>query len=418
MPAPSSLAIPDDLRSLTPEWVTDALRARGYLSGGRVRDVQLETVGCGRMGAIARLTLSFEGEQGDVPGTLIAKLPTDVQENRVFGEISGMYWREILFYEQLRDEVPLRIPRLYYASMSVNVPPGERIRRVAKLADWFPQRVLEKFLALRKKTAVSQRPRYMLLMEDMSPSRPGDLRRDGSLSTCERVLADIAPLHAAFWKSPRLDAVQWLNGLAINPRMRQRMYVNARDKFVEHHQKALTPEDLAVLEWIDRNGASLSRVFDRDAPPTVIHCDLRFDNVLFDPVQGTPMAFIDWQLAAIGPAAFDVAYFLSAALDASVSREEELALLRGYYAVLLERGVTGYPFELLLRDYQRGLVAVIQILCSSYGLDLGVGLEADAFDRWVERAFGRLRGITLVDLLSPSLRPPPLTHVTQRPNGT
>src|SRR5690349_20341998 len=196
MPAPTDLAIPDDLRALTPEWVTEALRARGYLTSGRVSAIELKTVGKGLMGAIARLTLSFEGDRGTAPSTLIAKLPTEVQENRVFGEISGMYWREILFYEQLRDEVPLRIPCLYYASMSVKVPPGERIRRVAKLADWFPQRVLEKFLALRKKTAVKKRPRYMLLMEDMSPSRAGDLRRDGSLATCERVLSQIGTLHA------------------------------------------------------------------------------------------------------------------------------------------------------------------------------------------------------------------------------
>lgn len=417
MSSVSSVAIPDDLRSLTPEWVTAALRQRGHLPNARVVDLKLENVGCGRMGAIARLLLTFEGDPGGVPASLIAKLPTDVNENRIFGEISGMYWREILFYEELRAEVPLRTPQLYYSAMSVKVPPGDRMRRVARLADWFPQRVLERFLALRKRQAVVQRPRYMLLMEDMMPARAGDLRSDGTLKTCDHVLRSIAALHATFWKSPRLAEVRWLNGLAINPRMRHRMYLGARDKFVQHHQGHLTPEDLAVLEWIDRNGPSLSRIFDRDAPETVIHCDLRFDNILFDRTLNEPVAFIDWQLAAIGPAAFDVAYFLSAALDPSVSREEELALLHGYHQTLLSNGVAGYPFELLVRDYQRGLVAVVQVLCSSYSLDLGVGLEMDGFDRWVERAFGRLRGTPLVDLLSPSLRPPPLAHGTQRTHG-
>lgn len=417
MSSVESAAIPDDLGALTPEWITAALRQKGHLPNGRVVEVKQEVVGCGRMGAIARLLLTFEGDPGEVPSTLIAKLPTGVNENRIFGEISGMYWREILFYEELRDEVPLRTPRLYYSAMSVVVPPGDRMRRVARLADWFPQRVLERFLAIRKKQAATQRPRYMLIMEDMTPARAGDIHKDSSLKTADQVLRSIATLHARFWQSPRLTEVRWLNGLAINPRMRHRLYLGARDKFVSHHQKVLTDQDMTVLAWLDRNGPSLSRIFDRDAPATVIHCDLRFDNVLFDPASNTPTGFIDWQLAAIGPAAFDVAYFLSAALDTAVSEEEELELLHGYHQTLLSNGVTGYPFELLLRDYRRGLVAVVQVLCSSYGLDLGVGVEVDGFDRWVERAFGRLRGVTLPDLLSPSLRPPPLAHGTQRTHG-
>lgn len=417
MASVESAAIPDDLRSLTPEWVTAALRQRGHLPNARVVDIKLENVGCGRMGAIARMALTFEGDPGDFPSSLIAKLPTEVNENRIFGEISGMYWREILFYEELRNEVPVRTPRLYHSAMSVKVPPGDRMRRVARVADWFPQQVLERFLALRKRQAATQRPRYLLLMEDMMPARAGNLVSDGTIQICDKVLRSIATLHAAFWKSPRLSDVRWLNGLAINPRMRHRMYLSARAKFVQHHATHLTAEDFAVLEWIDRNGPSLSRIFDRDAPETVIHCDLRFDNILFDRTRDEPIAFIDWQLAAIGPAAFDVAYFLSAALDTSVTQEEELELLHAYHQTLLSSGVTGYPFELMVRDYRRGLVAVVQVLCSSYGLDLGAGVEMDGFDRWVERAFGRLRSFPLVDLLSPSLRPPPLAHGTQRTHG-
>src|SRR6201999_4498206 len=121
--------------------------------------------------------------------------------------------------------------------------------------------------------------------------------------------------------------------------MRHRLYLGARDKFVAHHSRHLNDEDMSVMAWIDRNGPSLSRIFDRDSPATIIHCDLRFDNVLFDRASQEPMAFIDWQLAAIGPAAFDVAYFLSAALDTSVTREEELELLHAYHQTLLSSGV-------------------------------------------------------------------------------
>ena len=95
MSSVSSVAIPDDLRSLTPEWVTAALQQRGHLSNARVVGLKLENIGCGRMGAIARMSLTFEGDPGDVPSTLIAKLPTEVNENRISGVTH--VWREILF---------------------------------------------------------------------------------------------------------------------------------------------------------------------------------------------------------------------------------------------------------------------------------------------------------------------------------
>ena len=242
----------------------------------------------------------------------------------------------------------------------------------------------------------------------MTPARAGDLRKDSSIQTCDQVLRSIATLHATFWESPRLDDVRWLNGLAINPRMRHRLYLGARAKFVEHHQTHLTAEDLAVLEWIDRNGPSLSRIFDRDAPPTVIHCDLRFDNVMFD-TRNQPIAFIDWQLAAIGPAAFDVAYFLSAALDTSVSRRRISRSCTPITSLALDVREQ-FPFEQLLPTTGAACSPVSR--CSALLLLDSGGLEMD--DSTLGRArFGRLRGTTLVDLLSPCCSAA-LAHGTQR----
>ena len=50
----------------------------------------------------------------------------------------------------------------------------------------------------------------------------------------------------------------------------------------------------------------------RERPPTLVHADLRADNLLFGPV-GTPdeVIIIDWQLAIRGMGAFDIARLMA-----------------------------------------------------------------------------------------------------------
>ena len=52
---------------------------------------------------------------------MIAKLPTPIAQNRVLGELLGAYEREILFYEELAPELPLRVPATYYTAFDPDV---------------------------------------------------------------------------------------------------------------------------------------------------------------------------------------------------------------------------------------------------------------------------------------------------------
>ena len=60
------------------------------------------------------------------------------------------------------------------------------------------------------------------------------------------------------------------------------------------------------------------------SPSTLIHSDLRADNLLFSP-DGTAVTLVDWQGAGIGPPAWDLAYFLSQSLDVDTRRANEHA---------------------------------------------------------------------------------------------
>ena len=71
--------------------------------------------GQGFIGELARLHLEFDRPESAAPRSLIAKLPTPVAENRVLGELLGAYEREILFYQELAPELPIRLPLTYYS---------------------------------------------------------------------------------------------------------------------------------------------------------------------------------------------------------------------------------------------------------------------------------------------------------------
>lgn len=64
------------------------------------------------------------------------------------------------------------------------------------------------------------------------------------------------------------------------------------------------------------------------------------------------MAAVDWQLCCRSGGLFDVAYFLVYSLDVATRRQHEQELLRRYYEVLREGGVTGYDFAHCRDDYR------------------------------------------------------------------
>lgn len=57
--------------------------------------------------------------------------------------------------------------------------------------------------------------------------------------------------------------------------------------------------------------AELEQAMPRDAPPRLLHMDPKFDNLLLDGELHRATALIDWDMATLGPPAFDLAVLLS-----------------------------------------------------------------------------------------------------------
>jgi len=90
----------------------------------------------------------------------------------------------------------------------------------------------------------------------------------------------------------------------------------------------------------------------------LLHGDIRADNMFFD---GDQLKVVDFQLAARGAGAADIAYLVSQGLPTEVRRGHDEALTREYLACLSARGVMDYAFDEAWRHY-RFAVAYLMIL--------------------------------------------------------
>ena len=147
------------------------------------------------------------------------------------------------------------------------------------------------------------------------------------------------------------------------------------------------------LDWLEVHGVTLMKSFARDAPQTLVHCDLRLDNVCF----GTEgCAYLDWQLTRAGPAAYDIAYFLGGALAPETTASQERELVREYHRKL---DVTDYSFESFWRDYQRGLMLTVSSLSPTEDIEIDLGRGQAMMSRWLERLTARLQHVEVSGLV-------------------
>jgi hypothetical protein len=272
------------------------------------------------VGAAVRLTLRYDGA-GDAPAVLIAKLPAADEASRAAARSLRLYEREVRFYQQLAPQLPVRTPRAFYADIDVETSD------------------------------------MVLLLEDLSPARPGDQLAGCSIATARIAVGELVKLHAPRWADPTLADLEWLHGnRAATQQFLRELLPELWRGFRERYAAELGPDVHQAGEALfgDVEGYLLADT----RPWTIVHGDYRLDNLLFAATPADPgqdaVAVIDWQTCTHGPALADVAYFIGAGLSAEDRREAERDLVTGYHAGLLGAGVGGYDRDRCWRDYRRG----------------------------------------------------------------
>ncbi|MFM9083887.1 MAG: hypothetical protein ACKOQ7_08435, partial [Actinomycetota bacterium] len=95
----TEMPVPMSATDLDAAWLESALRHSGHLSGGSVASVSHQVIGegVGMVGQLARLTIEYSGDPGDLPTTMIAKLPSPSEANRAQMQAFRYNVREALF---------------------------------------------------------------------------------------------------------------------------------------------------------------------------------------------------------------------------------------------------------------------------------------------------------------------------------
>jgi hypothetical protein len=357
------MRIPRGPSDLTSTWLTLALRRSGILRSDAVANLtSVAEVGEDRgfTGRVFRLTLDepISLEDGATARTLIAKLPLAARAGQSAGVAAT--WpptptseghlarsaREIHFYLDLAPVSGVAVPHCLFAAM------------------------------------VAADERMVLLLEDLSADRFGDVLTGCSRGDAALGLASIARLHGTWWQRPL--PMPWLAGWTDDHDDAQ-VRLERNIARLPDHVVATFPDDIGELLRRLAGGAYRSVLTTLgEVPRTLIHGDLHLDNIAFrDDAPETLPIITDWQTVGVGPAVVDLAAFLTGALGATHRRDQETTLLTAWHEALLATGVSDYSRDRLERDY--GL-ALIRQLAGIFGWLANTDLSSLA---------GRERDVTL-----------------------
>jgi Phosphotransferase enzyme family len=326
------LAIPNGPEDVTPEWLTAALTETDVLRRGRVREARWERIGeqFGFTGVIGRIQLRYDHASGHVPGSLAVKLPMAQDE-----AVSG--------YRAIQQRDPERMRRYY-----------ERSAREAR----FYREIAPEVAPRPYYTAANdEQRRVILLLEDVSGGRQGNVLHGCSIDDAVHVIEELGPFHARWWgeRAPRLG----YRRSADDPRTRQGRYAAQVEPFLARYGELLPP---AVCEIARKLGSRFADVAEAlyGGPKTLTHGDLHLDNMIFDP-PGDPRSVVvlDWQTVSVGAPAADVAFFLVDSLSVEDRRAAEAMLLDRYVTLLAAHGVRDYSPDDLRIDCDRALLLIL-----------------------------------------------------------
>jgi hypothetical protein len=300
-------AFPDRPEDVTAEWLTEALSS----SFPEVDVAGVETIDQ-HSGTTGRLRLRLTYARGSSgPESVFVKLPPfDESQQRLVAR-TDMGRREARFYEGPASEVPLRIPRAYFAAHGEE--PTEYVM------------VLEDLQAIGC--------RFANRLEPLGADKGGQL------------IEDLARLHARFWNDPRFgDELSW-----VRPAMRgsygARLVASAREQFADQ----LPPVFDELCSLYEEHHERIVELWD-EGEQTLIHGDTHAGNQFVD---GDQVGLYDWAVISRSPGIRDVAIYVGNSCPTDVRREHQHHWLHRYHEVLVESGVDAPSFETLWLRFRR-----------------------------------------------------------------
>ncbi len=293
-----SKPFPIRIEDLTSGFLSDAL-------GEPVEAFTSARIGAerGMLGEIFLITPTYtHGSKG--PSPFVAKFAALREGALASAKRSRSTERELRCYVELLSDTPVSAPKFYGA--------------------WFDPDTTH----------------FLLLQEAIDVDESVDQVAGVTIDQARSVLDQAANLHARWWKDPQLAEKSWLPATNGEHRVHNLVTLSRTGLplLIDMLGDELDDDDLRVFK---AHPDHLPHMLDIIAaqPSTLVHSDLRADNLLFSPTGGS-VTLVDWQGVGVGPPAFDVAYFFAQSLSVENRRAHEDELFDHYRNALEQQGLT------------------------------------------------------------------------------
>lgn len=357
-PSPS-LAIPDSLDDISPDWLSSAISTRHP-------DASAETLEFveAHSGTTGRVRLRVTWNAGsNAPTALFGKLPPTDPLSREMVAFTDMGRREARFYEEVAGGLPIRVPDPIWSGWSAKDPKV-----------------------------------YFMLLEDLEdsgcdfPSSRG-IEIPGH---AERMMDTLATLHGHYWQSHLFDGeLAWIERpmrASVGPQLIE----EALGRFGER-----MPADFHALArlYLDHTEAVCDLL--DSGPWTLTHGDCHAGNTFLD---GDRVGLLDWACVCRAPGMRDVSYYLCNSVSTELRRKSERKLVKRYLERLGPAGGIPPSFEEAWTQYRRlatcsWIAATVTAAAGDRMQSLEVGLRA------MERATRAISDLATPALLQAELGP-------------
>ncbi len=316
-----SIKNPMHVSEITHQWLTHALREGGSLKEAAVISIDKKIIGeaKGFLSSVVRVKIDYDHKEEGAPESVVVKLEPEEGGFKDFGDEMHAFEREIRFYREVAGNVPVRLPKLYYA--------------------------------------VDEPPAYSIVMEDLSHYVPGDQLSGMHSAQVMKTVEEIARLQAKYWNNEELEKLDWMpefNGVGLD-------YVQKWPSFVKRFGFCIDDRAVELGNKISRHiDWKKQQILSRQK--TIVHFDLREDNLMFPPAgEEGPILILDWQVTIRGIGAMDVFRVMGGSEIPVERKGHQFEILRKWYDTLIEEGVSNYSWDEAVYDFRLGAISYLCI---------------------------------------------------------
>lgn len=359
--------IPKSPDEITNSWLTDIQRRSGKLENAVVVNHSIKPLAI-QIGSanIVRIILEYDFQEDGALPSMIAKF---VSIHKIpHAEKLKVFWdREVNFYNHLGSNSGIATPQCLYAELN------------------------------------KQSGNYLLLMEDMSKCRVGDLF--GKLKDVEIAIKNLARFHAKWWNNKQLYKMPWGFFFTSESEKNERLFKTFADSLFhikEIYGNKISKTFCSVADRLQNIEIS---IFTEDSL-TLVHGDYHPGNIFFQSNNEGRFAVFDWAAVHNGCAGEDLGRIIFFGLTPELRELNQDSFVELYHKTLLENVAIEYSLEQCWNNIRRGLL--YNVFINTIGaarqtkerieqLD-AAAVKFDA-DIYFGRLDGALRSLNVLELL-------------------